>query len=166
MVKNLPANAEDTGDPWVRKILWRREWQPTPVFLSGKSHGQRSLVSYSPWGCRVRHSWVTKAQRGWSIQGSNVTTFLCFHFYINEHPFPSWRKKVNGSSSWGQKVASNVALKKELLSISLDIWLLAPALLPASPDTAGRERSYWNSNFSEHLRSLSAVNFSPSHKTQ
>lgn len=41
-----------------------------------------------------------------------------------------------------KKVASNVALKKELLSISLDIWLLAPALLPASPDTAGRERSY------------------------
>ena len=37
-------------DPWVRKISWRRAWQPTPVFLSGKSHGQRSLVGYSPWG--------------------------------------------------------------------------------------------------------------------
>ena len=37
-------------NPWVGQILWRREWQPTPVFLSGKSHGQRSLVSYSPWG--------------------------------------------------------------------------------------------------------------------
>ena len=35
--------------PWVRKILWRRKWQPTPVLLSGKSHGQRSLVGYSPW---------------------------------------------------------------------------------------------------------------------
>ena len=37
-------------DPWVRKILWRREWQPTPVFLSGESHGQRSLAGYNPWG--------------------------------------------------------------------------------------------------------------------
>ena len=37
-------------DPWVGKISWRREWQPTPVFLPGKFHGQRSLVGYSPWG--------------------------------------------------------------------------------------------------------------------
>ena len=39
-----------TLDPWLRKILWRREWQPTPVFLPGESHGQRSLTGYSPWG--------------------------------------------------------------------------------------------------------------------
>ena len=36
--------------PWVGKIPWRRAWQPTPGFLTGKSHGQRSLVGYSPWG--------------------------------------------------------------------------------------------------------------------
>ena len=36
--------------PWVGKILWRRKWQPTPVFLPGESHGQRSLVGYNPWG--------------------------------------------------------------------------------------------------------------------
>ena len=33
----------------VKKIPWRRKWQPTPVLLPGKSHGQRSLVGYSPW---------------------------------------------------------------------------------------------------------------------
>ena len=38
--------------PWVGKILWRRKWQPTPVLLPGKSHGQRSMVGYSPWGCK------------------------------------------------------------------------------------------------------------------
>ena len=38
-------------NPWVRKIPWRRKWQSTPVLLPGKSHGQRSLVGYSPW-CR------------------------------------------------------------------------------------------------------------------
>ena len=37
-------------DPWVRKIPGRRKWQPTPVFLPGKFHGQRSLAGYSPWG--------------------------------------------------------------------------------------------------------------------
>ena len=39
-------------DPWVGKIPWRRKWQPTPVFLPGKFHGQRSLVDYSPWSCK------------------------------------------------------------------------------------------------------------------
>ena len=37
-------------NPWIGKIPWRRAGQPTPVFLSGESHGQRSLVGYSPWG--------------------------------------------------------------------------------------------------------------------
>ena len=37
-------------DLWVRKIPWRRKWQPTPVFLPGKFHGWRSLVGYGPWG--------------------------------------------------------------------------------------------------------------------
>ena len=42
-------------DPWVQKITWRRVWQPTPVFLPGESHGQRSLSGCSPWGHRVGH---------------------------------------------------------------------------------------------------------------
>ena len=37
-------------NPWVRKIPWRRKWQPTPVFLPGESRGRRSLVGYGPWG--------------------------------------------------------------------------------------------------------------------
>ena len=36
--------------PWVRKILWKRKWLSTPVFLPGESHEQRSLAGYSPWG--------------------------------------------------------------------------------------------------------------------
>ena len=39
---------KDGFDPWVGKIPWRREWQPTPVFLPGEVHGQRNLVGYSP----------------------------------------------------------------------------------------------------------------------
>ena len=48
-------------------ILWRRQWQPTPVLLPGKSHGQRSLVGCSPWGC-------------WE---SNTTEQLHFHFSLS-----------------------------------------------------------------------------------
>ena len=39
-------------NPWVRKIPWRRKWQPTPLFLLGEFQGQRSLAGYSPWGCK------------------------------------------------------------------------------------------------------------------
>ena len=41
-------------NPGVRKIPWRRKWQPTSVFLPGKSHGRRSLVGYTPWGTKRR----------------------------------------------------------------------------------------------------------------
>ena len=54
-------------DPWVRKIPWRRAWQPTPVFLPGKSHGQRSLVGYSPW----------------DREESDTTERLHFHFSLS-----------------------------------------------------------------------------------
>ena len=51
-------------DPWVRKISWIIKWQPIPGFLPRQSHGQRSLVGYSPRICqRVRHDLVTKQQR-------------------------------------------------------------------------------------------------------
>ena len=43
-------------DPWVGNIPWSRKWQPTPVFLPGKFHGQRSLVGYSPWNHKESHT--------------------------------------------------------------------------------------------------------------
>ena len=47
--------------PWVGKIPWKRAWQPTPVFLPGESHGQRSLVGYSPIESpKVIHDWSDK----------------------------------------------------------------------------------------------------------
>ena len=56
MVKNSLADARDTGDvgsmPGSGRFPWRRKWQPTPAFLPEESHGQRSLVGYSPWGLK------------------------------------------------------------------------------------------------------------------
>ena len=48
VLKNLPANAGDAG--LIKKVPGRRKWQPTPVFWPEKSHGQRSLAGYGPWG--------------------------------------------------------------------------------------------------------------------
>ena len=55
-------------DPWVRKIPWSRKWQHTLVFLPGKFHGQRSLVGYSPGGCKE------------SDMTEQSTAFWCWQF--------------------------------------------------------------------------------------
>ena len=56
MVKNPPASVGHIRDTGLisgsGRAPWRRAWQPTPVFLPGESHGQRSLAGYSPWGCK------------------------------------------------------------------------------------------------------------------
>ena len=68
-VKRLPTMRETEFNSWVQKILWRRKWQSTPVLLPGKSHGQRSLVGYSPWG----HKELDTTER---------LHFLLLHFMI------------------------------------------------------------------------------------
>ena len=50
MLGKIEGGRRPGFDPSVGKIPWRRKWQPTPVFLPGESHGQRSMVGYSPWG--------------------------------------------------------------------------------------------------------------------
>ena len=90
-------------DPWVRKIPWRSKWQPPPVFLPGKSHGQRSLMGYNPQGhkeldtaehahahihipapCLMFHSFLYHRERSFLLPGLadvspalSVTVYLC-----------------------------------------------------------------------------------------
>ena len=91
-------------NPWVRKIPWRRKWQPSSVFLPGKSHGQRSLAGYSSWGCkRVGHDLARKWQptpvflpgkscgrssllgyRPWGCKESDTTEWLHFTLATNQ----------------------------------------------------------------------------------
>ena len=65
-VKGLPTMQETRVRFLGGEIPWRRQWQPTPVLLPGKSHGWRSLVGYSPWGCKE----------------SDTTERLHFHFHF------------------------------------------------------------------------------------
>ena len=63
---------QETLDPWVGKIPWRRKWQPTPVFLLGESHRQRNLVGYSPWDCKSQ-TWLSMHARmkNWAARPSS-----------------------------------------------------------------------------------------------
>ena len=74
-VKNLTAgDMRCEFNPWVGKIPWRWAWKPTPVFLSGESHGQRSLVDYSPQCQKEPH--MTEATARTQMFGSKITLEL------------------------------------------------------------------------------------------
>ena len=77
-------------DPWVSKIPWRRAEQPTLVFLSGESHGERSIVGYSPWGHKASdmiqgtsHTHTHTRNTGNSPQYSVMT-------YMGKESFKEW----------------------------------------------------------------------------
>ena len=59
VVKNMPARRECRFDPHVGKILWKKKWQPAPAFLSGKSHGQRVLLSMGHGELDMTSGWNT-----------------------------------------------------------------------------------------------------------
>ena len=100
-------------DPWVRKILWRRKWQPTPVFFAKKSNGQRNLVGYNPKGCKE----------------SNTTERLsafrnAYHTVISSsHPvLAKWKKTYNVVSTTNEFTVSEMRenlekLRKIILSV-------------------------------------------------
>ena len=88
VVKNTLTNARDMRCRfyrWVRRVPWRRAWQPTSVFLPGDSHGQRNLSDYSPWGHKeldtteaTEHTCITSGKcSGCRDQHSHSPTALC-----------------------------------------------------------------------------------------
>ena len=106
-------------NPCVRKIPCRRKWQSTPVLLPGKSHGQRSLVGYSPWG----------------REESDATEQLHFHFSLlcmgegNGSPLQcSCLENPRDRGSWWAAIygvaQSRTQLKQLSSSSSLIIWMI------------------------------------------
>ena len=65
MVKNLPECKRPGFDAWVGEIPWRRAWYTTPIFLPGESHGQKSLVGYTPW-----------SHKTWTVLYFNIFSLL------------------------------------------------------------------------------------------
>ena len=77
-------------DPWVGKIPWNRKWQPTPVFLPGEFHGQKSLVGYSPWDCiefmgshRVGYNWATNTYHEINGKANNYSDFTLVFYLLS-----------------------------------------------------------------------------------
>ena len=58
------SEGDPSSIPGWEKIPWRRKWQPSPIFLPGKSLGERSLVGYSPWGCK---SWTQLSNKTYQL---------------------------------------------------------------------------------------------------
>ena len=78
-------------NPWVRKIPWRRKLQPTPVFLPGESHGQRSLAGYSRWG--HKESDMTEHSTRYVILGtSKFEKYKTFKLFIGLSHM--WKKSL------------------------------------------------------------------------
>ena len=117
-VKRLPAMQETRFDPWVRKIRWRRKWQPTPVLLPGKSHGWRSLIGYSPW----------------CPKESDTTEQLHFHFYchlekIKFYPYnkinPRWLKDLKHKQAQEKKNSLTTLIILEIQIKTMFRYLLS-----------------------------------------
>ena len=95
-VRTIPWRSQD--DPWVRTIPWRRKWKPTPVFLPGKSHRQRSLVSYNLWGHKeldkieqlstpvIRWTWGPRAKPLWE-RSCHALLWFCQPAHKSKMPF-------------------------------------------------------------------------------
>ena len=105
-------------NPWVGKIPWRRKWQPTPVFLFGKSHGQRSLVGYSPWGRKELDMTEQLNQLPW-VHLSLVSSHKCL----------LWPAKIAFSCTFfdwqGKKEKVTYFRKRAVYSwsaLSLNLW--------------------------------------------
>ena len=118
-------------DPWVRKIPWRRKWQPTPVFLLGEFHGQRNLVGYSHvitqnWTLLKRLSTAAFRLPRWLSGKESICQCRRHRFYlrVGKNPRsrkwqptpvflprkPNGQKSLAGCSSWDcKRVGPNLA---------------------------------------------------------
>ena len=156
------ANKRWRFDLWVRKICWRRKWQSTPVFLPGESHGQRSLVGYSPWGGkRVRHGLATKAPH-------HLSVLQCPGIRVNGRLSSSAQSRPlmihSLRSAWKWKV------EVKLLSC---VWLVATPWTACSPPASSVHGIFparvleWGAiAFSDKIRNQHQLRFAWAHRGQ
>ena len=113
-------------EPWLRKSPWRRKWQPIPVFLPGKSHGQRSPADNNPRGRkRIRHNLVTKQQHLPPSWKERVSVCLC----------PSQLKITDSSAVPVLRVLS-MANSPPMPGLALSLFCSTADLVPPPPHCA------------------------------
>ena len=118
------AAKQETWAPWIRKIPWRRKWQPTPVFLPGEFHGQRSLVGYSSRGCKESNitEWL------------NMRMHACAHTHTHTHIV----RRPGAASLWGftRRSVHSLLFQSHWAASCGDLYLVSPWSsnhLPATP---------------------------------
>ena len=133
--------------PWVGKIPWSTKWQPAPVFLPGKFHGQRSLVGYSMWGCKK----------------SDTTEWLSTHTHTHTHThMPGYEHREGAQLSLGRfKKASckkwhlswNLMLKDKLGKTGWGavLWKALQANRTTGPKSPNSSQELWSSNCLEQI---------------
>ena len=136
MIKNLPVVQETWFSPWVRKIPGRRKWQPTPLFLPGESHGQKSLVGYSLWGgkeldmterlilLKSTHYWITLRQSAvLSLENPRTASLMCgWHSWLQ--PWEGLREQGSALHAEGSRLDRGILKTKAEISfpISSQEW--------------------------------------------
>ena len=137
MVMNPPAKQEMRVQSLGGEKPWRRKWQPTPIFLPGKSHAQRSLVGYGPWGCK---EFYTTEQRN-----NNSMTPLSHRSVILVLKNAVISKLSPGLTFWP---CCPLADRVQVL-LMIDSWLLLSALVGPCHLHSCPGSQVWN-NFSCH----------------
>ena len=161
-VKNLPAMQEtQETQVWsrVRKIPWRRKWQPTPVFLPGESHGQRSLAGYSPWGHKELDmtEWIStytnklQKERGWErktigkkrelgwVRTRKIWGFICSWGWAHRHHHPFWSHSHpfnNPAHDWWVRTMlgdGDMGMKKITVPVCKEVMVLEWKWKAAAP---------------------------------
>ena len=133
-------------DPWIGKLPWRREWQPTPALLPGEFRGQKSLAGYSPWGGTVGHDWAANTFIFTFKKRAEERTVM------NEEFLRLWGGNKSCSTapwSWFRCWRNSVADLREVLHLSLRLtgvplsdtaplhWVEPELLVSMSPRPCG-----------------------------
>ena len=96
----------------IGKIPWRRKWQPTLVFLSGKSHGQRSLAGYSPRGCKESD----RTKQLSTLWSETVPSMLLVREKTSTFKSVKHRKKITVNNCYETELRGSVGKCKPLTS--------------------------------------------------
>ncbi|KAB0353411.1 hypothetical protein FD755_023886 [Muntiacus reevesi] len=107
MAKNLPAMQEIRFDPWVRKIPWRRKWQPTPVFMPRELHGQRSLVVGLKLNIQKAKIMASGPITSWQIDGEIVETVADLIF---------WGSKITADGYCSHEIKRHLLLGRKVMT--------------------------------------------------
>ena len=123
-------------NPWVRKIPWRRKWQPTAIFLSGKSNGQRNLVDYSPWG--HKESGMTEQLNAHTHTHTHTHTHLAWIFLTWKSLFSHERKYWCRDSVPGLGSFCHIVVVQSLNCVQLFVTPWTAASQASLPSTISR----------------------------